>query len=242
MDIDKIAQYLEGISYGEAERKASRAEGHPFITISRQAGCGGHILAEAILREMEKRSGEPLFRGWQIFDEELCRKVSGNPKLKVLMDGLLSERFKGGMEDVLTHVMAGVSYQDAVTREIFRVLRGAALLGKSILIGRGAASLLRRHSLGVSVRLVAPLEQRVAQWRQRTGLDKERARKIIERSDADRARFVRHYFGQDIDDPFLYDCLWNMGRVSVEALAGAIVGLVEERSRLSGGVLPGRSP
>lgn len=231
MEIDRIAQYLAGMSYSKAEEIRPGARPYPFIAVSRQTGAGGHSLAQAILRAMAKRPGSPLLQGWQVFDREICRQVLENPKLKVLMDSLLAEKFRTGVGDALTHAIAGTSYQDAVTHEIFQVVKDVAALGKSIIIGRGAASLMRRHPGGVFVRLVAPRSWRIASIRARLNISKEAAEKRVKEGDSDRARFVRHYFGQNIDDPFLYDCVWNMGRVPVETAADAVIGMVEARAK-----------
>lgn len=230
MDIDRVSQYLTGMSYGKSGESGLTRRSYPFVAISRQAGAGGHSLTEALLREMEKRSDRLLFRGWQVFDEEICRKIADNPKLRVLMDSLLNEKFRTGIGDVLAHAIAGSSHQDVVTREIFRIVRGAAALGKSIIVGRAAASLMRHHPLGVFVRLIAPEDQRISSMRKRLDTGKEAAGKRVQERDADRARFVRYYFGQDIDDPLLYDCVWNTGSVPIDAVARAVIGLIEARA------------
>lgn len=231
MDIGKLTQYLSGMS-----RVLSAAETHetrrfPFITISRQTGAGGHSLAEAILREMQTKVDAELFHGWQIFDQEICRKIAANPKLKVLLDSLLTEKFRTEMEDFMTHAIAGVSSQDEVVAEIFRMFRDVAAAGKCVLVGRGAASLLRRSPRGVFVRVIAPLEARTARMMTRLNADRESALAHIRQQDTDRARLVRHYFEQDVGDPLLYDCVWNTGNVPIEAAARAVVALVEERAR-----------
>ncbi|NNN07340.1 MAG: cytidylate kinase-like family protein [Elusimicrobia bacterium] len=231
MDIGKLTQYLSGMSRALATGDSEAPRHFPFVAISRQTGAGGHSLAEAILREMEKKADSDLFRGWQMFDEEICRKISANPKLKVLMDSLLAEKFRTGMEDLLTHAIAGVSSQDEVIGEIFRMFRDVARVGKCVLVGRGAASLLRRHPRGVFVRVIAPIEARTARMTIRLNADRETALTHIQQQDTDRTRLVRRYFDQDVGDPLLYDCVWNTGNVPIEVVARAVVALVEERAR-----------
>ncbi len=231
MDIGKLTQYLSGMSRALSAEQAPELRRFPFVAISRQTGAGGHSLAEAILTELEKRTDGDLFSGWQMFDEEICRKIAANPRLKVLMDSLLTEKFRSGMEDFLTHAIAGVSTQDQVIGEIFRMFRDVAAAGKCVLVGRGAASLMRRNPRGVFVRVIAPIEARTARMMARLNTSRENALLHIQQQDADRARLVRHYFGQDVGDPLHYDCVWNTGNVPVELAARAIVVLIEERAR-----------
>lgn len=228
MELDKLTQYLAGMSYTKPSRDKKPAALYPFIAISRQTGAGGHSLAEAVLREMEKRK-DPLFQGWQMFDEEICRRIADNPKLKVLMDSLLAEKFLTGIEDFLAYAIADVSPQDKVIREMFQMLRDVALRGKSIIVGRGATSLMRRHPRGVFVRLIAPLDDRTDRIMERLKISREAALKHIEAQDADRARLVKRCFKQDINDPLLYDCVWNTQSVPIEVAARAVILLVEQR-------------
>lgn len=229
MEIDKLTQYLAGVSYTKAAGDKKPAGPYPFIAISRQTGAGGHSLAQALLSEMEKRN-DPLFRGWQMFDEEICRRIADNPKLKVLLESLLAEKFRTGIEDFLAYAIADVSPQDKVIREIFQMLRDVALVGKSIIVGRGATSLMRRHPHGVFVRLIAPLENRVDRIMERQKISRKDALKHIMEQDLSRARLVKRYFKQDINDPLLYNCVWNTENVPIEVVARAIVVMVAERA------------
>ena len=53
----------------------------PLVTISRQAGAGGHRLAEALVAEIAGRGGS-LWQGWRVFDHELLRLISGDRRLE----------------------------------------------------------------------------------------------------------------------------------------------------------------
>jgi hypothetical protein len=41
----------------------------PFVTISRQAGAGGHSLAGAMLERFSAQADKELFGDWQVFDQ-----------------------------------------------------------------------------------------------------------------------------------------------------------------------------
>src|SRR4051812_763915 len=83
------APYCEGAEGSDA----------PFITISRQAGAGGHALAHAILREMIARRGDPLWDDWSIFDASFCGEVFQRLRPRVPLTSLLNEDYRSPLMD-----------------------------------------------------------------------------------------------------------------------------------------------
>jgi cytidylate kinase len=81
--------------------------------------------------------------------------------------------------------------------------------------GRPAATTLR-------VRLVGPVADRVEAIRQRFGISQGEAAAWVERTDAERNRFVRDHFQADPSDPRRYDLVLNSSRFSTEECADLI--------------------
>ena len=227
----QVERFVKGICYkAERSRNPNLKNGHyPFVTISRQAGAGGHSLAEALLTRMEKEP-DPFFKGWQMFDQELCKRISEDPKLKVSMQSLLTEEYRTQVEDLLAGMIVGGSSQEAVVKKTFETVRTLATFGKVILVGRAGSCVTVGLPLGVHVRLVAPEPVRIQRMSDRLHLSPEDAvRKAVRKQDQDRARLVKDYFNRDIDDPLLYDTVWNTGRVPVESVASCIITMIQHR-------------
>lgn len=240
---------LERYLRSQAREGGSRQEGfsravRPFVTISRQTGAGGHTLAEAILAEMRKAERWPLFQGWRMFDQEICREVARNPRLKVSLEWLLAKEYRSETEDLMAYALAGSAPQSAVMRETFSVVRGLAAAGKAVIVGRAGSCLTRGMPLGVHLRLVAPQDVRVRRMMDRLELTEPAAARLVKEQDEARARLVRDYFGREIDDPLLYDCVWNTETVPMSAIAAGVVRLLErkhlDRTGLNGGPAPAR--
>ena len=51
----------------------------------------------------------------------------------------------------------------------------------------------------------------------------------MRKQDHDRLRLIKSFFAADIDDPLLYDAVWNTGTVPVEAIAEAVVSIIKHR-------------
>jgi len=79
----------------------------------------------------------------------------------------------------------------------------------------------------LKVRIIAPLEDRLATVVQRDGVDLTAARSIIERADRDRRRWSQQLYGIDNEDPSRYDLVLNVARLTVEDATEVICNTVK---------------
>ena len=57
------------------------------------------------------------------------------------------------------------------------------------------------------------------------------AREMVKTQDRARAALVRAHGHRDIDDPLLYDAVWNTETVPFDVITGSILELVKQRTR-----------
>lgn len=234
-----LTRYLESFARSELPVGEPKPGRRPFVTISRQAGAGGRTLAYALAAALERET-EPLWRDWKIFDQELCRKVAEDETLRVSLESLLSEDYLTPMGDFMAQLVAGASPQEAVVRRVFKTIRTLACAGKAILVGRAGCLVTKGLPAGVHVRLVAPLEWRVRRVERQLGLVREEARREARRQDESRALLFRARFHRDIDDPLLYDAVFDAERACFDEIAAAVVALVKARAaKISAEAPPG---
>jgi cytidylate kinase len=193
-------------------------------------------LAEALLRQMRAVDGNPIFRDWQVMDQELCHKILENPHLKVSLDALLTEELHSEVEDIVNSLIGGYTPQSQVVIEIFNTIRKMATLGKVIIVGRGAVCLTRALPYGIHVRLVAPPSSRIRRMMELLHLSERDAGEVLARMDNSRAKLLKTYFNRDIRDPLLYDVTWNTDSVSIEEIASSIIGLIQSRAEQAAAV------
>ncbi len=227
-----ITRFLDALSRAE-EAETTHHGGVfrgrlPFVTLSRQAGAGGHSLAEVLLKLLQKQEDPQIFHGWQILDQQLCDILLQDQRLDVSMQSLLSEEYRSQMRDFVRSVL-GQQDQHATIRRMFEVIRSLAAVGKVIIVGRGGTQVTKRLELGVHMRLVAPEHQRVRRMMKLLNQDEDAARRSMRKQDHDRVRLLKSYFQIDIDDPLQYDAIWNTGGVSFEVIAESIVALLRQR-------------
>jgi len=191
----------------------------PYVTVTRQSGAGGALLAGRI--------GEQL--GWSVLDGEIVDLMADTFHLDGAMLHLLDETRASWVRNVLGELMPEeVINLDTYVHHLGRVLRLVALHGRVVLVGRGAHLFLPR-SRGLAVRLVAREEDRVRRVSDREGSDVAMSRQRVEDADRRRARFVRHYFGRNVDDPLLYDLVLNASTLSMDEIVGIVVDACRRR-------------
>jgi cytidylate kinase len=111
-------------------------------------------------------------------------------------------------------------------RHLAHVMSALAAHGECVIVGRDAAQALPAATT-LRDRLVGALEQRVKTIRERFDLADDEARRWVEKTDHDRARFVKDHLGRDVEDASLYDLVLNTSRLSVADCADLIVAAVE---------------
>lgn len=225
-----IEKFLHGHMY-DTKGGARSPQLRPFVTISRQAGAGGHTLANILVERLDKHPDRNLFGDWEVFDQKLVAMVADDPDLRVSVEALLGEEYRKQSEDFFRQLITATTHQDIVMDRMFRLVRAIAEVGKSVIVGRAGSEVTRGLGPSVSVRLVAPEKFRIHRMMELHGLSEKEAVASVDRHDSGRARLLRRHFRVDIDNPLLYDTIWNSGKVDMEEIADSVVALLESRAR-----------
>jgi len=190
----------------------------PTVTISRQYGSGGHGLA--------LRLSEGL--GYQVFDRELVDTIAGDTKFRKATLESLDEGTLSTIHLWVEALLRGRYFdENDYHKHLLKVLLAIAGHGRAIILGRGANFVVKE---AVKIRVVAPLDVRVAQVAEREGLSSDQARRRIELVDQERGAFVRRHFGADVSDPAEYDAVLNSGSMALGHIADLVERMVAARS------------
>jgi cytidylate kinase len=229
--LDNLERYLKVHTVKTKDNAATSPKGPmPFLTISRQAGAGGHHMADALLEVFEEQPNRDLFGGWQVFDRRLCEMVADDPFFSDSLDSLLAEDYRTRSDEFFHQILRSSVDQRAVMERVFRVVRAVASVGKAIIIGRAGAEVTRDMEAGVNVRLIAPETIRIKGMMDYYGLTERKARTEAERLDQARGRLIRTHFKSDINDPALYDVVFNTGTIPIPTAARALPAIVTQRT------------
>ena len=230
-EIQKLASFIDSLQYREkAGPLIDPQKGcYPFVTISRQAGAGGHALALLLNEAIQRLHAEPLFQGWH-YDQDLFHEVGRDPELGKTLENLRNTEYHSHAEDMISQLIYGSSSQDTVVKKMFHLMRAFALHGKAIFVGRGSTLLTRDLPLGIHVRLEASMESRVKRMMRVLNVDARTAREKVEEKDKAKAELVKTFFHKDIRDSLLFDIVWNTDRVPIEEIAKILIEMIRDKA------------
>ena len=181
----------------------------PTICISRQYGARGAAMGRLVADRL----------GFRFYSDELIHDIAEAAHVRQQVVESLDERVQDGIAEwVAGLIKRGVFAPSDYLRNLSKVVLTLGRHGKGVIIGRGAHFLLD-GSTTLRVRVIAPLEVRVARVAQRDDLSEADARAKVTRIDDERVAFNRQHYNADIRDPNNYDLVVNAGTLSVEGAA-----------------------
>jgi cytidylate kinase len=172
----------------------------PYIAIAREEGAHGEDVARSVAEQL----------GWRLLDHNLLELVAERYDLPLEALEALDERPSSWMTETFTHwIDHQVVPQLEFITHLGQVVLDAARQSSIVVVGRAAQFFLPRES-GLTIRIVAPMSQRIAAVQKARNLDRHEAARWLAHIDSERQSFVERYFHHNIDDPHLYDCVINM--------------------------------
>jgi len=193
----------------------------PAITLSREFGCEGYIVAEKLKEILDARTKA----SWQVMDKALLARVAENHQLSEEIFHSLGKR-----NSFLDDMISTFSPQWKTDKDYFRLLCrqivALAQQGNVILVGRGGAIVTRNMPTCFHFRLVASLPFKIRSIAERTGLSKEDAESLILRKQKEREGFIREFLGEEIADPLHYHLVFNNDKSSAGKIAAIIADYV----------------
>src|SRR5579883_2026834 len=169
------------------------------VTISRQYGSGGGEIAARLASKL----------GWKLVDHEAVVQVAQALGISVTDAEAQDEhveslgiRLLNGLSLIqppMSNAIQVISLpHDSMYHEaIQRVVQAALTEGHVVIVGRGSQMHLKERRDILHIRVVAPLEQRIAYVMRREGLSREHAQSRIHYKDSGRARYLQTQYRQN---------------------------------------------
>jgi len=203
------------------------------ITISRQAGSGGHTLAEKLAEYLHAQNPETE-NPWTVFDRNLVQKVLEDHHLPSRLSRFMPEDRVSEITDTMDELFGLHPPSWLLVRKVSETILHLAQLGHAILIGRGANIITGKMPNILHIKLVGSLHKRAQRLQELNNLTAKEALKLAASEDLARQRYVKHFFGKNIDDPLLYHMVLNTDLLSFDEAARMIlsdVGIKTPESR-----------
>ena len=197
----------------------------PVITVSRQAGSGGRLLARALAEKLDL----------ELQDQSLVDRIALDSNLEKSMVAQLDEQVVGQaalwVQGVLRRrIFLKDEYQIALVKVITRL----AARGGVVFLGRGA-SLILGEKADLRIRVVGSRRVRLANLQERTGLSRAEARALLVETDRRREEFTRRIFQVEPGQAEYYDLVLSADRLSpAQMMETALVAMLQITPRQAG--------
>lgn len=193
----------------------------PFITISREYGCGGFEIAVKIVEMMNEEKS--LQHVWAAYDKRLLDNLMNDMGLSTSLLETLTNNARNQFTNLLQTSFTKFPPQVAVYRKLVETIRLLALNGNVVIVGRAGNVITREIKNGYHVRLVAPNEWKIEQLKAKYGITRKEAETCIHDKNLQREGFLREFVKFDLADPHNYEMVINCARHSTEETARLII-------------------
>jgi len=194
--------------------KKREKTGQPVITLSVEPGSGGHVIG--------RRLAEML--AFDYFDHDIIKAIAESARISDRVVASIEKERLSGIQDFIASLVNDRYLWPGVYMEhLMKVIGIIAKHGGAVIIGRGANFIIPPKER-LSVRVVAPLEQRVANVAREYGVPENEARQRVLFRENRRAAFIKKSYHADIADPYNYNLVVNTAETGLDAAVGAILG------------------
>jgi len=210
--IEKIVE--EQIQKWNVTRKIKEIDEsvYPVVTISREPGSGGRIIAENLAETFNL----------DLFHQEMIHRMAESTKASKQILETLDEKGLNVLDNwIASLVDAKHLWPDQYLKHLMKVILTIGKHGRAVIVGRGANFILSPESR-FRVRVIAPIVTRVENISRDYNVSAKKAKRRMIKTESDRRAFIRKYFYSDIGEPVNYDLVINTDTVNVENAVEAI--------------------
>ena len=177
-----------------------------LITVSHRVGTKGQEVSWLVA----DRLNVALFN-----DRRLTERAAALGLTAEDLDGL-DERAPGFWDQAFSRKPE--RYRDLLERVVYEI----ASAGQGVIVGHGSQVLLREFSCAFHVRIHADIRSRVRELRQRQGMKKEAAERLIRKMDDRQQGYFRYAYQLDMESADLYDLVINTQKMRPDTAAEVI--------------------
>ncbi len=180
------------------------------ITIEREYGSGGGGIAQKLAGKL----------GWTLWDQKITEEIAHRLKcdvksveqreekpdstfyrlMKIFMRGSYEDRFSGSGTELLDAESLATLFET--------VVKDVANRGPCVIVGRASPWFLRERDNNMSLFIYASHDEKLRRLLE-LGKSEDDAEDLLEHVDADRAAFVKRYYGKDWPQRDLYNLMIN---------------------------------
>ena len=189
------------------------------VTISRQFGSMGRMIAQQLSREL----------GVDFYDRDIVEETASRMGLPVSVISNTEENSKSIYFKQQYPLGMGIaSMRDEIFLIQKNIIRDLAQKESCIIVGRCADSILMDMENRLNVYIFAPMDARLRNAVELAKLDEKTAKKMIREIDRSRELYHRRYCPEYVDPSTNKDIMIDSSRFGAEGTVKILAGLVRE--------------
>ncbi|OHD65301.1 MAG: hypothetical protein A2176_15305 [Spirochaetes bacterium RBG_13_51_14] len=206
----------------------------PFITISREYGCLGYRVGEALAKILNETYYH--IPSWAVYERHLLDRLMEDMHISYELAETLTDSAKSSMADYFRIIFSSYPPEVVLYKKLVETIRILAANGHAIIVGRVGNVITRDMHKGYHVRLIASKEKRIDNIMRHLDVTKKDAKNLLSTKGEVREQFVLSRLRVDMNDPSLYSLVINTTDLDIDQTARFIVKGME----LSGIIKPRR--
>jgi cytidylate kinase len=189
----------------------------PTITLTREFGCEAFPIAEELVRQAEKITGEP----WVLIDKSLLDAVAKEHRIPEEIIHSLGKKQRW-FDDMLSTFSANWKGDADYYRLLCEQVVMAASAGNAVIVGLGAPIITKAMTNCHHFRLIAAHDFKVGSIARRLKISKQEAELMVLDRQKERDRVIRKLLDADEHAPLLYHAIFNNGKIKSRQIARII--------------------
>ncbi len=218
---DKISEWDTGKKQLKTAQKEAAIQAHPFLTVSRDFGCGEETLIPSIEKTLN----------WKVYGRNLLDHIADRDYLSRGFIETLDEHHINLLDQWITYLIrAGAILPNDYIVKLSKMMRVIVSHESAIFVGRGANYILGEKNEGLFIKLTAPFDYRVQHIARFKSLPEKEAGTLVRSIDVERREFIKQYFKRDQEEPSDFDIIFNTKMVPADTICRLLVELLKARS------------
>ncbi|MDP2673136.1 MAG: cytidylate kinase-like family protein, partial [Nanoarchaeota archaeon] len=195
----------KNLFFSKISRKSSikmdERKNKPIVTISREFGSGGSIIAEKVAKQLGKK--------WKAYHSEIVNKIAKDANLEKKVINEIDEADNPIINQIIEDFF-GKKYINLnnYSKHLVKIISAIAVKGYAVIVGRGSNFLIPNS---LKIRIIADMENRIKTVMQFRKVKRSTAESMIESSDKKRTEFTKQLFNHASRNAYHYDAVIKTG-------------------------------
>lgn len=201
----------------------------PVITISREVGCSGIAIAEALAERLNSKYPA---QKWKVLSKEIFRQSAQELDLDEERVSKIFKQVDRTTFDELLNAFHDRRYKSdkKVRKTVVDVIRSFAEDGYCIIVGRASNVIAADIRNALHARIVAPMDYRIHCIMKKNNLSRDEAIKFIEQVERERYAYRHTVMGKGQDAPEIFDITFNRAAFSLEIILDMMMLAIDEKN------------